>query len=237
MSRQHIFADPAQLAELVKLYGAGKSMIALSRIYGCTPRTVRSALAHAGAAVRTAKAQLRLDAGNIRDALTARVVIDPDTGCWMWRGFLMHGKYPVLGYAGKQHFARRLAYIEYIGKPPAPGDLGVTCGHSACIKPQHAIARTRSESITASPHTRRGARNNAPRGAAHPWSKLSDDDVRTIRTSTEPRATVARRYGISINYVSAIRWSRARVSFTTAQLMQARDDQMHEHRAPQEVVE
>lgn len=98
-----------------------------------------------------------------RAYIADRVVVDTDTGCWLWKLSLSKKGY---GMAGLRHcttrWAHRLSYLAYVGPiPPAleidhlchrPDECadGSACPHRRCCNPEHL------EAVTSRENTARG---------------------------------------------------------------------------------
>lgn len=90
------------------------------------------------------------------------------------------------------------------GPPPTPQhESAHSCGngHSGCVNPAHLSWRTRAENIAD-----KFAHGTTLRGGEHPFVRLSENDVRTIRSlkGKIPQSEVARRFRINQGYVCQI---------------------------------
>ena len=179
----------------------------------------------------------------LQQKIWSRVAPDPNTGCWLFVGFLNGDGYGRLWADGRSRTAHRVAYEAYVG-PIAPG-LGVLhrCDTPACCNPDHLFAGTQATNrldCIAKCRDARGDRNGARRrperlargerhgsrtmperivrGERHGMAKLSDADVDVIRAAYaagDSRAELARRFGISTNTVFNIGTGRSRKRRTT----------------------
>lgn len=115
-----------------------------------------------------------------------RIVIDAETGCWLWQGqrdrkgyALVHHRTGPRGSAIKRaHRLHRLLYERFVGGISAGYVLHHICKTPHCVYPKHVVPLTRSEHLEA--HDRRGfmARLNKERAArttrcanGHPWNE------------------------------------------------------------------
>ena len=79
--------------------------------------------------------------------LLERVEVDPNTGCWLFKGTKNKSGYTVC-YINKTHkCAHRLCYELLIGVVPKNLDLDHLCRIKNCINPNHLEPVTRSENI------------------------------------------------------------------------------------------
>ena|ERR1017187_5792568 len=94
--------------------------------------------------------------------LLASYAVNPEAGCWMWLGYLIHGGY---GYVKGRGYAHRLIFEALRGPIPAGLQLdhlchsrdllckgGVLCPHRRCVNPEHL------EPVTNLENQRRGVR-------------------------------------------------------------------------------
>ncbi len=130
--------------------------------------------------------------------------------CWLWRGGSFTKKGYGLFYARQagtnsgctSERAHRVSYAIYNG-PIASGELVLhSCDTPACVNPKHLRIGTALENTL---EAFRKGRLKAPKIE----SRLTDAQVREIRTSTLPDGVIGSRFGISRNYVSCIQRGRA----------------------------
>lgn len=115
------------------------------------------------------------------------------TKCKMWQGAMHHSGYGVINYKGNMWMAHRYQWAIVHGKELPEGIvLGHECNNKACVNVEHLYATTSQE------NSAHAARDGLYRtGEKHPRSKLTEDDVRSIRTIASPNFNaIARRYGV-----------------------------------------
>lgn len=137
-----------------------------------------------------------------------RVDIRGADDCWPWTGYRQNRRrgYGAIGWQGRYVRSHRLAYE--LAKGPIPDGLVVrhSCDNEACCNPAHLLVGTQKDNMRdASDRERLGK----TRGSASPHAKLTDDDVRAIRASTEPSRATGRLYGVSHRTVLLIRRGEA----------------------------
>ena len=122
-------------------------------------------------------------------------------GCWEWQGtrneygygiFLLPGEKPVR--------AHRYSYEFYIAPIPDEKIIMHTCDNPPCVNPAHLRIGTKAENNA---DTARKRRHNY--GLAHWNGRLSNADVAAIRASNEPRAVLAKRYGVDYSHIWRIK--------------------------------
>jgi HNH endonuclease len=119
--------------------------------------------------------------------------IEVDTGhsspCWIWQlAKTPKGYGLVRGPSGRMEYAHRVYYERDRGPIPADRQLDHLCRVPGCVNPDHL------DPVTAAENIRRGA-----------GTKLTKEDVREIRVSTELQDNLARRYGVSQPHISRIK--------------------------------
>lgn len=159
-------------------------------------------------------------------------------GCWLWKGwtrsdtnyglFAITFSIPEYGSVTANHAAHRIAYTLTNGPIPPGLDVLHSCDTPPCVNPDHLRAGTDIENaadkIARGRHPRGGrvpgiyipkivlphggVRIAVRVGERHTFAKLTDEEVRTIRSryaSAEVTAkSLARAFGVSIQNVLAI---------------------------------
>lgn len=143
----------------------------------------------------------RLGQRNITRTFWSRIDRRGDDECWPWLGY-RHAK----GYGrsfvwvGDRVYVvpHRASWAIHYGPP---GDMHVChrCDNPPCCNPRHLFLGTNIDNVKD-----RVAKGRTQRGIQHFKARVTEDDVRAIRASTERPAAIARRYGISYGTVAAI---------------------------------
>lgn len=129
----------------------------------------------------------------------------PEEGCWEWQGVRDPDGYGKANYCGKQTGAHRLSYEIHRG--PIPRGMSVLhdpaiCNNRACVNPDHLRLGTQAENMRD-----RLVAGTYHRGGDVYCSKLTEDDVRAIRSSHAEGASkkgLARQYGVTDAAIHAV---------------------------------
>lgn len=128
---------------------------------------------------------------------------EPNSGCWLWLGYLDKDGYGNFSVNRETPIrAHRASYEFYKG--PIPPDMLVLhkCDVPACVNPDHLFVGSQKENIADMHRKRRGPDR---RGAKHPLSRLTEDDVRVIRESAEKQNILALRFRVTQSHISRIK--------------------------------
>lgn len=121
--------------------------------------------------------------------------------CWEWQAGKTQG-YGLIKYGGGNAKVRahRLSYELLVG--PIPGGLCVChhCDNRACVNPKHLFVGTRDDNNKDA--AKKGRMKGPPnlKGENHPMSKLTWDEVKSIRTlywmGVKDKRELADTYGV-----------------------------------------
>ncbi|MEQ6435759.1 HNH endonuclease [Comamonas sp. w2-DMI] len=114
--------------------------------------------------------------------------------------------YPIAtnGKGGKSS-GHRLAYRLFVGPIPNGTMVLHRCGNQGCINPHHLYLGNALQNALD-----RDLHGNTKAAVQLPQTKLSDEDVRAIRASSESCTALAKRYGMSRSYMWCVRTGAAR---------------------------
>jgi len=82
------------------------------------------------------------DKPTLEQVLRAKSVLEPISGCWLWRGFLNRGRLWVVTYAGKRRAAHRFSWLAWRGELSEKDLVCHRCDVPACINPDHLFLGT-----------------------------------------------------------------------------------------------
>jgi hypothetical protein len=92
---------------------------------------------------------LRLKPKNVdlKEKLEARIITEPNSGCWIWLGNVKKNGYGSFTFKDKNHYAHRLFYQLYVGNINNGFVLDHKCKTKCCCNPNHLEAVTQSENV------------------------------------------------------------------------------------------
>lgn len=128
--------------------------------------------------------------------------------CLIWPFAKMSNGYPLAWWRGKKDGGHRIMCELAHGEPPTPKhDAAHSCGNGAggCINQRHLRWATRKENVSDM-----DVHGTTIWGDKIPWAKLSEDDVRIIRTKfgRQTDAEIAKQFGVSDSAIYLIRKGR-----------------------------
>jgi hypothetical protein len=135
-----------------------------------------------------------------------------ETGCLLWTGSFQQltatYRRPQFSVAtSKPDTASRVAYRLWKGDIPAGQCVRHTCDNPMCVNPEHLELGTHADNMR-DMKDRGRANGGGPAGERHGMAKLTEAQVKEVRTSTETRDTIARRLGVSPSTIKGIRTGR-----------------------------
>jgi hypothetical protein len=111
-----------------------------------------------------------------------------ENGCWEWTGALDTWGYGQFTSKQKRYSSHRLS-IEWAGFDPKGKIVCHKCDNPKCVNPDHLFLGTQSDNMLDMVSKKRN--NNTHK-------KLSDDQVRDIRQSTETYEILCKTYDVSL---------------------------------------
>lgn len=140
------------------------------------------------------------DLADLIERLENKAIPEPNSGCWLWTAHARPAGYGVMWFAGKLHYAHRLAFEAWRGPIPDGCFVCHRCDNPSCINPDHLFAGTAAENT----------RDMLAKGRAK--TKLTQAQVELVRSTPRgaPRKGIARLLGVSPHTVTAIRSGRQR---------------------------
>jgi hypothetical protein len=130
----------------------------------------------------------------------ARVSRDNPSACWNWLGARSQpGGYGNLSFNGRPWSAHRLAYK--LANPEWDERLHVLhkCDNPACCNPSHLFLGTDADNIA----------DKVAKGRNRDRRKLTEQQVKEIRASTELIASLALKFGVTQSTISMVRTGKS----------------------------
>ena len=154
--------------------------------------------------------------GGVRSiaCVRSRCAVDEETGCWRHRKANgrphVPGATPRLTIGGRSQSAARVVWSLARKVEPVPHGMRTvrTCRQHDCLNPAHIEAMTESQAqawLVGSGALLSAARRANITRIGHARRKLSPEQVSEIRGSDETAASLARRFAISHQRISAVR--------------------------------
>jgi hypothetical protein len=144
------------------------------------------------------------------EKIESKIIIGNPDDCWIWDGkFSSTTGYGQLMHMYKGYSSHRLAYLLYFKEIPEGLCVLHKCDNRKCVNPNHLFLGTKGEN-----NTDRKNKKRSSIGENRPLSKLTEDDVRYIKTSEDSSRKLARKFGINKNVILGIRknitWSHVK---------------------------
>lgn len=146
---------------------------------------------------------------NLVNEFFARVSIGSLADCWNWAGTISTGGYGRIHLRPKVLIAHRFSYELFKGGIPDGLFVCHRCDNPKCVNPDHLYAGTPKQN--SADRDARGRANTA-HGEKHYRAKISDEDVRFIRSSEASISELADMFGVGSPVISNIQLGRTRAS-------------------------
>lgn len=114
-----------------------------------------------------------------------------EADCWLWKGATGGRGYGAFSLEGRSHAASRVSWMLYRGEIPEGLDACHTCDTPLCVNPNHLFLGTDKDN-----HDDCVKKGRDIAGEKTYNAKLTESDVREIRSSTATIRSVAVQKGI-----------------------------------------
>lgn len=135
-----------------------------------------------------------------KERIEAKVLRIPEAGCWIWTGSTMVRGYGEIISENKKHYAHRASYEAFVGPIPKGFYVCHSCDTPACVNPYHLFAGTQKNNLV--DMVKKG---RSTRGERNSQAKLTEEQVKFVRTSTQSCNSLAKQLNVSCSTLSAIR--------------------------------
>lgn len=147
------------------------------------------------------------------DQIKDRCRVDEFTGCWLWAGAMVGGKYPRIWQTedgeDKSMPGRRAAWLALGRELPSGWRVYGTCESLSCVNPAHIKAGLTEEfgAHTRKTGSQRGNINRikANRMTGRKRAALQPEQVAEVITSKETGLALAASHGVSMQTISKYR--------------------------------
>ncbi len=124
-------------------------------------------------------------------------------GCWEWKGTRNNHGYGVFAPVGQKQVAAH-RYMWQLVNGPIPDTALVlhACDNKWCVRPDHLFLGSDADN-----HADMVKKGRQPKGEGRPYSRLTSDDVRTLRrrfAEGTPARQLDREYGLRNSYAMQI---------------------------------
>jgi len=134
-------------------------------------------------------------------------IINDETQCWEWQGFINPDGYGVLGATGetkgRSQLAHRIAYEEWVGEIPPGMSVCHRCDNPKCINPAHLFAGSHLDNMKD-----RDIKGRQAKGSQSGKSKLTEAQVEDILrrglSGESSRGSLANEYKVTHDTISRI---------------------------------
>ena len=133
---------------------------------------------------------------------------EPNTSCWLWFGSHTKRGYGTTSLGRRRYvYAHRLMFELFVG-PPGDEFVLHRCDTPECVNPDHLFLGTLFDNMQDAARkgrTRSMLTAERTAGECNVKAKLTADQVREIRQSSESNIPLAERYGVTNSLIGQIR--------------------------------
>jgi hypothetical protein len=152
----------------------------------------------------------------VEERFWSKVNKDTESGCWHFTGALNELGYGQFSINGKMIKAHRYSYELHKGPIPEGMCCLHACDNRKCCNPDHLSIGTHKENMQDMINKNR---QNKPKGSMHGRSKLTEDQVLSIKkriASGEKQSNIAKEFGIAncqITYIkTGTTWAHVQIN-------------------------
>jgi hypothetical protein len=133
----------------------------------------------------------------IEEAFDNRVV--KTNGCWIWIGAINSKGYGVF----RKERAHRISYRLNVSEIKPSDVVCHKCDNPRCVNPNHLFVGTQADNVHDMDSKNR-RKTKTMHGIEHPKAKLTDDDIREIRSSKLSRKELEIKFNVSKTLIARI---------------------------------
>jgi hypothetical protein len=145
--------------------------------------------------------------GTLEERFWKYALSEPNSGCWIWIGSLARSGYGQIQNSKTRQPETAHTLSWRINCGPIPDDVHVLhqCDQRWCCNPDHLFLGTNTDNIHDAQCKGRLRGRNVAKGEESGLAKLTSVAVREIRASEETLAVLAKRFGVTMALISAVR--------------------------------
>lgn len=129
--------------------------------------------------------------------------LGPDD-CWEWKSAITKAGYGLLSVNGVRIYAHRIS-AELHGLDIKEKHVCHKCDNPPCVNPNHLFVGTAKDNMCDAANKGRAVPPPILFGEQNGCSKLTDEAVREIRSSTEPSRKLGKKFGVSKTNILRVR--------------------------------
>lgn len=137
----------------------------------------------------------------LKEKLHRYTTPEPNSGRWLWTGGLWHNGYGRLWDGVRSKKAHRVSYELYKGHIPLNMMVMHTCDVKSCVNPEHLCAGTAKANSDDCINKGRRKNHFGESNGAH---KLTESEVKEIKSGVISLSKASRRYAVSKTTISLI---------------------------------
>jgi hypothetical protein len=124
----------------------------------------------------------------------------PESGCWIWMSTIHESGYGRVCLGKKPFLAHRASYEEKYGKIPNGLMALHSCDVKSCVNPDHIFVGTQQDNMND-----KVRKNRQAKGISHGNAKLTEDQAREIKFSSETSIKLAAKFNYSASMIREIK--------------------------------
>lgn len=136
------------------------------------------------------------------DRFMDKVSPEPNSGCWLWTASSSAQGYGHFQVNGRLCRAHRVSWELHNGKIPDGMWVLHKCDNPGCVNPDHLFLGTNVDNVADMVAKGRRAKTE---GATHWNAKLSERQIRQIRSASGLHKEIAAAFGVSRQHISHIK--------------------------------
>lgn len=141
----------------------------------------------------------------LREKLEAYSKVSP-TGCIEWQRAKAGNGYGNISIGnGKWDYAHRVSYKVHKGEIPEGYVVRHTCDNPCCVNPDHLLIGTQWDNVQDAISRGRASKPPVFMGASNNKTKLTDEEIQLVLTSTQSNVELAKSLNVSTTRIRQIR--------------------------------